>query len=347
MTQPKKILIVRTDRIGDVVLSLPMASFIKRRYPGCKVTFMLREYTKPLAESNPDIDEIILLKENKGRVSITGNAALVKSGYYDTCIAVYPTFRIALFLFLSGIKNRIGTGYRLYSFLFNKKIYEHRKHGKHHELEHNINMLKMIGIEERPTPQSVPFNIHSNEKSRHIIENEFDSKKINTPLQTVIIHPGSGGSSIDWPLSSFQELIKLMARELNINILITGGKHEFEMCNRLVVHKKIENFAGRFDLNELIALIDKSDLLIANSTGPIHIAAALGKHVIGFYPKIKECAQKRWGPYTYRKIIFEPTVCNGNCKKETCEKLNCMNSINVRDVFEKIKQILNDNLPEN
>ena len=106
MKQPKNILIIRTDRIGDVVLSLPMASIIKKHFPNCKVTFMLREYTKSLAENNPDIDEIILLKEIKGEVAIRENIKQVKAKNFDVAITVHPSFRIALFLFLSGIKTR-------------------------------------------------------------------------------------------------------------------------------------------------------------------------------------------------------------------------------------------------
>ncbi|MFC2135746.1 glycosyltransferase family 9 protein [Bacteroidota bacterium] len=347
MTQPQNILIVRTDRIGDVLLSLPMASVIKKHYPDTKITFMLREYTKPLAVGNPSIDEIILLKEKNGKVSIAENVNQIKQRNFDTCIVVYPTFRISLFLFCARIKNRIGTGYRWYSFVFNKKIFVHRKHGKLHELEHNINMLEMIGIDEKPEPGNVPFNIHISGKSRQKVDEILRKHSINREIPALIIHPGSGGSSVDWPVSSFIELIHLLARELNINILITGGKNEFEICEKLVVHKKVVNLAGQFELDEMIALTYSAEILIANSTGPIHIAAALDKQVIGFYPKINHCSQKRWGPYTRNKIIFEPNLCDGNCTRKQCEELNCMTSIKVKDVFESIKKLLANSNAEN
>lgn len=126
MNPPKNILIVRTDRIGDVVLSLPMAAIVKKHYPECKVTFLLRQYTKPLAENNPFIDDVIILRESNGKPSVGQNVALLKNRF-DACVVAYPTYAISLILFLSGIRTRIGTGYRWYSFLFNKKIYDHRK----------------------------------------------------------------------------------------------------------------------------------------------------------------------------------------------------------------------------
>ena len=80
-------------------------------------------------------------------------------------IIVYPTFQTALIIFLSRIKNRIGTGYRWYSFLFNSKIYEHRKYAEKHELEYNVNLLKAFGINEEVSPENVNFDISINKKS--------------------------------------------------------------------------------------------------------------------------------------------------------------------------------------
>ena len=90
----------------------------------------------------------------------------------------------------------------------------------------------------------------------------------------------------------------------------------------------------------LKALINKASVFISNSTGPMHIAAALGVHVIGFFPKILACSQKRWGPYTEKKTLFVPTIDCSNCTREQCEKLNCMNSINIGKVFDDTKTVL-------
>ncbi len=70
MIEPKNLLIIRTDRIGDVILSLPLAELVKGHFPNCKVTYLLRNYTKCLAQNHPFIDEILVLKEEKGKVLI-------------------------------------------------------------------------------------------------------------------------------------------------------------------------------------------------------------------------------------------------------------------------------------
>jgi ADP-heptose:LPS heptosyltransferase len=72
----------------------------------------------------------------------------------------------------------------------------------------------------------------------------------------------------------------------------------------------------------------------------MHIAAALGVYVIGFFPKILSCSQKRWGPYTEKKTIFTPTINCSNCTREQCKKLDCMNSIDIGKVFDETLSVL-------
>ncbi|MCF8240688.1 MAG: glycosyltransferase family 9 protein [Melioribacteraceae bacterium] len=340
MKEPKNILLVRTDRIGDVVLTLPLAAIIKKHFPESRITFLIRSYTKELVSGNPNVDDIILLREENSKLPIKKNIDLIKSHQFDVSITANPSFDVALILFFSGIKKRIGTGYRWYSFLFNRKFFEHRKHGTKHELDHNMNLLRLIGIEEGLSFENVPFNIHVDVKNIRKIEKLLNELNIDSSKSIIIFHPGSGGSSIDLPFLHQKELIELLARELNVNIIVTGSENEKQIGDKLMVSDKIKNMSGKLNLGELIALISKSDLLIANSTGPIHIAAALNKYVIGFYPKIASCSVTRWGPYTSKREIFTPTLECSNCSRKQCEELNCMASINIQNVFNSIKSII-------
>lgn len=337
--KPRNILIVRTDRIGDVVLSLPLARIIKQHYPNAKVTFLVRAYTKALVENNHFIDEVIILKEESTKILIAENVKQLKQKNFDTTIVVYPTFKIALIVFLSGIKYRVGSGYRLYSFLFNKKVYEHRKDAVKHELEYNLSLLSQLGINHIGGTNNVSFDLDVNKSSLNKIESLLGSLGINNKEKFVIIHPGSGGSAVDLPIDKFIELVKMLS-EKKVKVVLTGSENEKEICNKLVLNELVFNLAGKLNLEELIALISKCSLLIANSTGPIHIAAALGKYTFGFYPKVKVCSAKRWGPYTVKKFIYEPEIKCNNCTVEQCAKLNCMNSINVARVYNDIIKVL-------
>ena len=341
MIEPKKLLIVRTDRIGDVVLSLPLAEIIKRHFPKCNVTYLLREYTKSLAHNHPFIDEILLLKEKNGKAIIKKNFQELRKHNFDACLIVYPTFQTALIAFLSGIKHRIGTGYRWYSFLFSHKIFEHRKYAEKHELEYNVNLLKAFGINEQVSADNINFHLKISTESERNVDKLLDENKVDTIKPLVIIHPGSGGSAVDLPLNSFKDLIEMLTTKLKVSIIITGLSSEKKLCDKLIVNKQIKNFAGMVSLSEMIALINKSTIFISNSTGPIHIAAALGKLTIGFYPKILSSSAKRWGPYSNKAKIFLPEIDCSNCTREQCERLNCMSSIKMNKVFLEVQNLLN------
>jgi ADP-heptose:LPS heptosyltransferase len=336
---PKNILIVRTDRIGDVILSLPIASVIKEYYPNCKVSFLIRDYTKPLTEANPHIDESIIIKENNGRFRILENVRLLKKYNFDAAIVLYPTFILCLIIFLAGIKKRVGTGYRLYSFLFTDRVYEHRKDAKKHELEYNISLLKSIGIDFQPGTDNVKFNLNISDSSLIKIDGLLKVHNIQPDEKFIIIHPGSGGSAVDLPIDSFKKIIEHLS-DFDIKIVLTGSSAEKTMCEKLLISNNVINLSGLLTLDLLIAVISKSDLLIANSTGPLHIAAALGKQTFGFYPKIKSCSAQRWGPYADKRFIYEPELDCRDCDKKQCENLNCMNYININNVVNDIKNFL-------
>ncbi len=339
MIIPKNLLIVRTDRIGDVVLSLPLAELIKKHHPDCRVTFLIRSYTKDIAENNPFVDEIVILKETNGKILINENVRQITEKKFDSAIIVYPTFQTSLIIYLSKIKFRIGTGYRWYSFLFNEKVYQHRKFAEKHELEFNVGLLKKFGIDEHINKQNINFNLQPAEKEVQKVREHLIKEEVDFSIPIIIIHPGSGGSAVDLPVDKFKELICLISNNLQAEIFLTGSNEEKALCEKLKINQNIKNFAGAFNLAELIALISFCDIFIANSTGPIHLAAALDKYIIGFYPKILACSPKRWGPYNQKSIIFSPKINCVNCTREQCEQLNCMNSIEVTDVFLEVNKI--------
>ncbi len=337
----KNILVVRTDRIGDVVLSLPLAGIIKKHFPESRITFLVRDYTKDIVLNHPFIDEVLIVSESEKKIDVFKNIKNISSKKFDTCIVVNPTFIVAFILFFSGIKNRIGTGYRWYSILFNNRVYEHRKYAEKHELEFNLNMLKNIGIDETINPSKVKYDLTVDKISLTEIDNILQRENIDINKKIIIVHPGSGGSSIDLPISKYIQLVKKLDDD-GFQIIITGNENEFEICNKLVLSDRIKNFAGKFDLKKLTTLIGKASLFISNSTGPIHIAAALGKYTVGFYPKIVSCSKERWAPYTDKKLIYIPTINCTNCTREQCEQLNCMQSIDIDVVYRDIKNILTE-----
>ncbi len=325
---------VRTDRIGDVVLTLPMAGALKTAFPASRVTFLVREYTRPLVEGHPHIDDVMVLGERGGRPRLAENAQRIGAGGFDTALLVHPSFRLACILSLARIPTRIGTAYRWYSSLFSHRVRVHRQRGSRHEVEYNLELLRPLGID----PGSpVDFSLTPREEDRAATEMLWREWAPKPPV--VVVHPGSGGSAVDLPVASMARLVQGLDSS-GAEVLVTGSAEEVEVCRQVTRGTRARNLAGTFSLGELVALVARCDLLVANSTGPIHIAAGLGKPVVGFYSRAKACTPERWGPYTDRRLVFTPEADCSECTLSKCRRTRCMETIRPERVLESIRDLL-------
>lgn len=334
----KNILLIRTDRIGDVVLSLPMLPVLKKHFTNASISVMVRKYTRELVEKHSCVSEVIQWEED-GERTLSEYVKIVKDRKFDIAIVPYPRFIVALIIFLAGVPVRVGTGYRWYSFLFNHKIFEHRKDAKRHEAEYNLNLLTALGIETFESPQ---FEIGINAGVQHKVDDILRADELK---KFVVLHVGSGGSARDWSLDNFASLGDRIQKDLDAKVILTGGENEKGLVNSVVSKMKTSpvNYAGRFSLLELGALFKRAIVFVSNSTGPLHIAAAVGTPVIGFYPPIVQCSPVRWGPYTNKKKVF--TADNARCtlcKGDPCRSNVCMDQISVDQVLHTIKEFIHD-----
>ncbi|MDI6804382.1 MAG: glycosyltransferase family 9 protein [Bacteroidota bacterium] len=342
MSEPLRILVVRTDRIGDVVLTLPMVDILKLNHPDAYIAMMVRRYTSELVQNSTSVDETILYDDTNGLVPFCKMLKILRRHKFDVAFIAFPRFRIALLLFLAGVKFRVGSGYRLYSLLFNKRIFEHRKDAKKHELEYNLSLLDAVGISLKKVEQ--PWIMVGEELARNV-KQRLENIGINSSDKIVIIHPGSGGSSRDWGIEKFAELGKKISVLQDVKIVITGGLNEHQLVENLkrAIGGNVVGKAGEFSLLEFAALAKLAELFISNSTGTIHIAAAVGTNVIGFYPQITALSPQRWGPYTEKKKVFTPSGKPADCNKCKNGKIRCecMDTISADEVFEAAKNFLN------
>lgn len=319
-----------------------MAQVIKQQFPNAHVAMLIRTYTKELVEDNEFVDQILYYDEDDG--VLTPFAQLVsslRSQKFDVVIHTQPRPRLAWATWFAAIPVRVGTGYRWYSFLFNKKMYEHRKTAQRHELEYNLQLLSVVGCSVDGLHIQPSLIVHPESTNR--VNNILERLGIQPEERVVVLHPGSGGSARDWSAKKFGELAQRLGNIPNVRVVITGKKNEEQLVNTVM------NLAGtnavpliNFEsLRDFAAIAKRATLFVANSTGPIHIAAAVGTYVIGLYPQITALSAARWSPYTNAKTIFSPDGKPADCKKclqaTTCE---CMETISVEDVYQKVKRVL-------
>ncbi len=337
-TFPQRILIVRTDRIGDVVLSLPMIAALKSLVPRSSVAFLLRSYTQDLVADQPGLDQILLYDRGGERKGFREMLSELRSHRFDAVIVTYPTLRLALLVFLAGIRWRVGTGFRYYSFLFNKRVFEHRKTAEKHEAEYNLSLLQFFGALQT---NSFPHLMLGPRNDQDAVE-VLNKMQMRDGSPFVILHPGSGGSARDWRPESFGRLAARLANR-GTAVIVTGGPGEDRLVDIVVQHSagSARPAPPSLPLLTLAALIRKAGTFVSNSTGPLHIAAAVGTPVVAFYPPIRQCSPVRWGPLTDRKVIFEPSSADcPRCKGGPCESNDCMDLITVEDVERAVNSLM-------
>jgi len=299
---------------------------------------LLNRYTGEIVEGNPYLNEFIWYDGAGGPVPFWQMRRELRIRNFDAAVVVYPRFRLAWLMALAGIPVRIGTGFRFYSFLFNKRVYEHRKDAARHEVEYNIGLLRELGCTHDGEPE---FFIRVPAEARRRVREitvQAGSRKI------VVLHPGSGGSAREWPASSFGSLAERLLKKDDVNIFVTGTDREKEKVNEVasLTGGKAVSLAGKLTVKELAALLEQAALFVANSTGPLHIAAALGTPVVGIYPQHTAMSIRRWGPQTMRKRVFVPSRpldCK-ECVLKDSVPCECMASITVDEVYAGATELL-------
>ena len=318
-----------------------MLPLLKRSFPQARISVLVRNYTRELVERHSCVDEVLVYEHENSITSLWNTLKQIRVRKFDVAIIPYPRFRSTFLMYLAGIRLRVGTGYRWYSILFNKKVYEHRKDAQRHEVEYNLNLLRSLGIEVDGTAQ-FEWTISSSAKKR--VDSFLAEHSILGKEKFVILHPGSGGSARDWRAENFSELGDKINALLGSKVFVSGGTGEDRLVKRVVEGMKTQPVAavGRFSLEELGGLIQRATVFVSNSTGPMHIAAIVGTPVVAFFPPIPQCSPIRWGPYTEKKKVFiaDNTTCT-LCHGVPCKSNICMDQIKVDDVLLAIKQLLN------
>jgi ADP-heptose:LPS heptosyltransferase len=319
-----RILICRTDNIGDVVLTLPLAGYLKQVAPGVQVDFLCRAYAAPVVRQCRFVDRVLAIEEHDDA------QRMFAEGGYDTVIFAFPNRRLAQAARRARVANRVGTSHRLYHWLTcNRLAHFSRVRSPLHEAQLNFALLRPLGIDHIPGLGEIPALYGLS--APHLPE--VDALRAQAKFN-VILHPKSNGNGREWPLARYTELAQMLQSEPGVCLWVTGSAAEGELLAReapqLLAMPHVRNLCGRFDLAGLCALIGAADGLIASGTGPLHMAAALGRPVLGLFPPIKPIDPARWGALgTQARSLTAPAQCATCTGVASC---TCMQAIGAQDV---------------
>ena len=336
--EPKNIVILRTDRIGEVLLSTVAVDVLKEAYPDVSISFVTSEYSRPLVEGRDDVEEVLIActGDRKGWLAEARRlGSQLKKKKFDTAIVLNPHKALHLACFLAGIPVRVGYD-RKWGFLLNKKIKDKRDEGEKHEIEYTGDLLKLLGIDSAPQGPKLKIDPAAENKIKELMAN------VDTDKPVIAVHTGSSNPAKMWPSHNYAALIEKIKTELNCEIAVLGSEDEKLTAEAIIDISgiKAHDFAGKFDLKELAAFISKCDLFIGNDTGPMHMAAALGVPVIAIFGRnIPGVSPRRWGPWGKNNVVFHENPGCDPCYDSKCPyEYKCLKAVTVDAVFEAVKE---------
>lgn len=232
----------------------------------------------------------------------------------------------------AGIPLRVGTLSRLYHwYTCNRKIHLPRRNSSLHEAQLNISMLKSLGMDTDVDIKAIPeyYGFSRIPDLTEKIKSWPDPNRFN-----LILHPRSKGSAREWGLENFQKVIDVLPEE-KFKIFIGGSSQEGDsMRSWIQSNPRVQDLCGKMNLREYIALIQVCDGLIAASTGPLHLSAALGKLAIGLFAPMRPIHPGRWkalGPKAHALVIEK--TCNDCRKGGECA---CIRQISAQQVVDLV-----------
>lgn len=307
-----RFLIVRQDRLGDVVTATPLPREIKRAWPDAHVAVLVRDRYRAVLEHNPHVDEIIAAEVvfGEGRGAFWTGVTRLRAGRFSHALMLLPWSRAGWTTFFAGIPTRVGVGYALHHVLTGAKVVMRRMDAVHqHECDHALALLRRLGVEPADDTPEIHLSDIERERAADLRRSLLDGSE-----RLVGLHAGSGGSAPNWTPADYADLARLLGEDGRVRILVTDPEPPAEVLAVPGVGRMPSGSSLRGDMTAFTAL----DLLISSSTGPMHVAAALGVPTLTLMCPLPSCAPTLWGPRGNggRVVLPAADYCAGRCPGE-------------------------------
>jgi lipopolysaccharide heptosyltransferase II len=329
-----KILIIKPRGIGDVVLSTIVINNLHKHFDNLQLDYLVEKPSASFLNSLPQINKVLVLE----RKSLKKKAILLLEiirNKYDLILDFYSNPTTALLTFLSFVKYRAGFPYRGRKYAYN--IYGPIERGKYHAAELHLKFLEMLNIETEF--KELLFGI--DDDSRKYAADYF-GKYFKANDFVIGICPTGGWESKKCDPDIFAEIAKIVSNKLNAKIFIVWGKGDEKDTKAIKEYFDDCIIAPETSLQQMAALIEKCDVIIANDSGPMHIAVAVKTPVLALHGPTSPFMQ---GPYgeMHEWIRNEKLDCI-ECNLLVCPKKHeCFRELSMEMVYDKLTLLIAKN----
>jgi heptosyltransferase-1 len=350
----RKILIFRTDRIGDLVMTLPAIKLLHERYPEAKLHLIAGRWNEPILNYVKYLDSILYwspswisrCEESNSLLRLCSRAIKIRKEHYDLSIDFTSDVRINLLMWLSGANRRVGYsdsggGAFLTETVTDRGI---------HRVEQNMEPLKTLGIVKKEYIPKLEGTMQF-EGGAGKTDDTFKVRDIDlNTTRYIIIHPWGGRPVKTWRTESYAELAKKINENFKIDIILTGSGQDYALCEAIKEKsgKSASNLAGKLTFEQMMSAMKSALVFISPDTGPMHIAAALGVPTVTLFGPSDPAKYGPYGDPKLHRVVTPRDIECFHCNRirkppEKCFKDGtsiCMDTIPVEDVFKECKALL-------
>jgi heptosyltransferase II len=342
-TSWENVLVLQTSFLGDTVLTLPLITELRRRFPVKKLSLLCLPGSRELLQDHPAIDEIIVDDKKTADRGVTGlrrQAAALKAKQFTVAITPHKSLRSALLLFLAEIPIRVGfresRGWFLYQRLADRDP-------ARHDVERNLSVLQAVGVSVEECQREIDFPVKTAIQAS--VDDKLRALGLVEGKLIVGINPASVWPTKRWSAAGFAELIQLLRKRFDCQILLFGGSDDAvvveEVQNRCA--RAAISLVGQIGLRELAAAISRCTVFVTNDSGPMHLAVARKIPVVAIF-----CATTPalgFYPYTDKAVVVEKDLKCRPCASHGGRRCplgteDCIRQIHPAKVFEAVQELL-------
>ncbi len=304
MREIHRVLFVRTDRMGDVLMNLPAVRLLRQTFPKAWLTFLCDKSVAPLLEGHPDLDEVMAV-----------DAATLKSGFgpkkklidavrrakFDLAVVSNPDKFLHALVFAAHVPHRVGYA-RKWGFLLTKSMPDEKSGGRH-EIDLNLELASLASDKAWDGTLALPEDEGAKKRVESLLVG------VATPL--VALHPGTSNPKKRWPEERFAELASRLSLE-GCAVAFVGGAEEAPVSDRIAKAAGVRalDLTGKLSLRELAALFQSGRVqtLVSTDSGPVHVAWMAGTPAVALYAKDAVGSDpRRWGPRDRKsRTVWKP-----------------------------------------
>ena len=325
MRQVRRILYVRTDRVGDALMNLPALRVLRQNYPKAWMTLMTDKSVSGLFKGHPDLDEVLEVDAGELAQNAALRGALVRKTrdiHYDLAVISNPSKFFHWLAFAGGIPLRVGWR-RKWPFFLNRTLPDHKDKARAHEMDSNLSLAALVCEKRWDGLLRLGREEAASKKMKQVLEDYCG------PQGVIAVHTGTSHSLKRWPAENYAQLCRGIQVRRKYRVVFVGGPEETGPVEGIL--RRLDDAAldltGKTSWQELAALLadERVKTLVSSDSGPVHIAWILGKPVVALYARgVPGSDPVRWGPRGGRsRVIFKP-----------------MNEIKTDEVLQKLEEVL-------